>query len=80
MTLLIAIFVSCFCYFSYVHTHCSAGVGRTGTLITIDRVLDQLQKESVVDIAGTICSLRIQRMKMVQNLVCMYNPFRHLLL
>ena len=44
-------------------------MGRTGTLITIDRVLDQIQLEKVVDIAGTVRHLRSQRMKMVQNLV-----------
>ncbi|CAI8048765.1 Receptor-type tyrosine-protein phosphatase F [Geodia barretti] len=48
--------------------HCSAGVGRTGTLITIDCVLEQLLKERLVDVAGTIKLLRTQRMKMVQNL------------
>ena len=47
----------------------SAGVGRTGTLITIDCVLEQLQEENVVDIAGIIIHLRTQRMKMVQSLV-----------
>ena len=47
----------------------SAGVGRTGTLITIDCVLEQLQGEEVVDIAGVIIHLRTQRMKMVQSLV-----------
>ena len=46
---------------------CSAGVGRTGTLITVDRVLDQIAKERVVDIAGVVQHLRGQRMKMVQN-------------
>ena len=46
---------------------CSAGVGRTGTLITVDRVLDQIAKEGLVDIAGVIQQLRNQRMKMVQN-------------
>ena len=49
---------------------CSAGVGRTGTLITIDCVMDQIQNEGVVDIAGIIKKLRNQRMKMVQSPVC----------
>ena len=42
-------------------------MGRTGTLITIDRVLDQIKKEGVVDIAGIVHHLRSQRMKLVQN-------------
>ena len=50
----------------------SAGVGRTGTLITIDWVLEQLLKERLVDVAGTIKILRSQRMKMVQTLVSMH--------
>ena len=45
-------------------------MGRTGTLITIDCVMDQIQKEGVVDIAGIIKKLRNQRMKMVQSPVC----------
>ena len=50
----------------YIH---SAGVGRTGTLITIDCVLEQLGEEKVVDIAGVIIHLRTQRMKLVESLV-----------
>ena len=44
-------------------------MGRAGTLITIDCVLEQLGEEKVVDIAGVIIHLRTQRMKMVQSLV-----------
>jgi protein tyrosine phosphatase len=47
--------------------HCSAGVGRTGTLITIDNVLEQIEKEQVVDIPGAITKIRQRRMKMVQT-------------
>ena len=46
---------------------CSAGVGRTGTFIAIDIVLEQAKKEGVVDIAGVINKLRHQRMNMVQT-------------
>ena len=55
----------------------SAGVGRTGTFIAIDCVLEQVKKERVVDIAGTIIHLRSQRMKMVQSLVCSCNVNLH---
>ena len=48
---------------------CSAGVGRTGTFICIDNVLEQIKKEQVVDIAGAINKMRHQRMKMVQTVV-----------
>ena len=48
---------------------CSAGVGRTGTFITIDHVLEQVEKEGVVDIAGVINKIRQQRMKLVQTVV-----------
>ena len=49
--------------------HCSAGVGRTGTFITVDIALEQAEKERKVDIAGIVTRLRQQRMKMVQNQV-----------
>ena len=47
----------------------SAGVGRTGTYITLDNVLDEIKAKNVVDIDGVIVKMRNQRMKMVQTKV-----------
>ena len=47
----------------------SAGVGRTGTYITLDNVLDQIEGEGLIDIDGVIVKMRNQRMKMVQTKV-----------
>ena len=52
---------------SFLPLSYSAGVGRTGTFICIDNVLEQIKKEKVVDIAGAINKMRNQRMKMVQT-------------
>ncbi|XP_065904644.1 receptor-type tyrosine-protein phosphatase S-like isoform X2 [Dysidea avara] len=48
--------------------HCSAGVGRTGTFITIDIALEQVKAEGVVDIYNIVNKLRHQRPHMVQAL------------
>ncbi|XP_065839852.1 receptor-type tyrosine-protein phosphatase N2-like [Oscarella lobularis] len=49
--------------------HDSAGVGRTGTYILIDIVLDRIQGSKIkeIDLAATVEHLRDQRMQMVKN-------------
>lgn len=53
-----------------VCVHCSAGIGRTGTFIVIDMILDQIRKEGFeceIDIHRTVQMVRDQRSGMVQN-------------
>uniref|UniRef100_A0A3Q1IKP3 protein-tyrosine-phosphatase n=1 Tax=Anabas testudineus TaxID=64144 RepID=A0A3Q1IKP3_ANATE len=52
--------------------HCSAGVGRTGTFIVLDRVLQQLDTKDTVDIYGSVFDLRLHRSHMVQT-ECQYS-------
>ncbi|XP_073693105.1 receptor-type tyrosine-protein phosphatase eta [Garra rufa] len=47
--------------------HCSAGVGRTGTFIAIDRLIFQIERDGVVDVYGIIHDLRMHRPLMVQT-------------
>ena len=59
---------------------CSAGVGRTGTLIAIDIALSQASKEKQVDIPKIIVDMRRQRMKMVQTVVSKIRSYRDYLI
>ncbi|XP_074599134.1 protein tyrosine phosphatase non-receptor type corkscrew isoform X2 [Brevipalpus obovatus] len=50
--------------------HCSAGIGRTGTFIIIDMIIDQIKKQGLdceIDIQRTIQMVRSQRSGMVQT-------------
>ncbi|XP_044577714.1 tyrosine-protein phosphatase corkscrew isoform X2 [Cotesia glomerata] len=50
--------------------HCSAGIGRTGTFIVIDMILDQIKQHGLdceIDIQRTIQRVRSQRSGMVQT-------------
>ncbi|XP_078286529.1 receptor-type tyrosine-protein phosphatase H-like isoform X3 [Rhinoraja longicauda] len=47
--------------------HSSAGVGRTGTLIALDYVLQRMEKEAVVDVYGIVHNMRMNRPCMVQT-------------
>ena len=49
--------------------HCSAGVGRTGTFITLDYMLERIKSERSINIYQFISELRKQRVLMVQTLV-----------
>ncbi|XP_051273468.1 receptor-type tyrosine-protein phosphatase H isoform X3 [Dicentrarchus labrax] len=47
--------------------HCSAGVGRTGTIIALDVLLQQLEKERAVGINAFVHKMRLSRPHMVQT-------------
>ena len=50
--------------------HCSAGVGRTGTFITLDSMLDRMAaKEADVNVYEFVYNMRQRRVLMVQTLV-----------
>ncbi|XP_023071384.1 receptor-type tyrosine-protein phosphatase eta isoform X2 [Piliocolobus tephrosceles] len=52
---------------SPILVHCSAGVGRTGTFIAIDRLIYQIENENTVDVYGIVYDLRMHRPLMVQT-------------
>ena len=53
-----------------VLVHCSAGIGRSGTFITLDMMMQQMKDKSTLSVCQCVRNLRTQRMKMVQTRVC----------
>lgn len=47
--------------------HCSAGIGRTGTFIALDYLLEEGAAEQMIDVKGYVTSLRHQRGKSIQT-------------
>ena len=47
--------------------HCSAGVGRSGTFIALDRILQSILTTDTVDIFGIVWQMRKERVWMVQT-------------
>ncbi|KAK7150149.1 hypothetical protein R3I94_009456 [Phoxinus phoxinus] len=47
--------------------HCSAGVGRTGTFIALDRLMQHIHEHEYVDVLGLVSDMRSHRLSMVQT-------------
>ncbi len=48
--------------------HCSAGVGRTGTFILLDAMLEMAKNEKIIDVLAHLCVIRQQRINLVEKL------------
>ena len=49
--------------------HCSAGVGRTGTFIVLDSMLERMENEKTVNVYEFLTNMRRKRIHMVQTQV-----------
>lgn len=58
--------VHIFCYHYVLYLY-SAGVGRSGTFICLDRILQQILVADYVDIFGIVYAMRKERVWMVQT-------------
>lgn len=47
--------------------HCSAGIGRTGTVCVVDSALAHLERDGTVDMREILKNVRTDRMRMVET-------------
>ncbi|XP_067679822.1 receptor-type tyrosine-protein phosphatase S-like isoform X2 [Haliotis asinina] len=62
--------------------HCSAGIGRTGTYIALDYLLDRALSDHKVDVFRFACDMRRQRRNMIQTkeqYACVYTTLYEVL-
>ena len=52
--------------------HCGAGVGRTGTYITLDSMLERMKQASNLNVYEFVRNMRAKRVLMVQTQVGSY--------
>ena len=53
----------------------SAGVGRTGTFIVLDIMLERIPQTHDINVLECVQELRAKRMSMVQTVVCIFSCF-----
>ena len=53
----------------YLHFSISAGVGRTGTFITLDAMMERLKERDDLNIFEFVSEMRTRRKQMVQTIV-----------